>query len=82
MHIMQAASSSNITSVFNTKTLTLAEMRILTNQPSGTFSASNTVLESRIDGVITMQNGIATGTFGTLGGVTVLEFLHMMLVEL
>ena len=61
------ASSSNITDVFNLKSLTQAEMRILTGLSSGTFSATNNmVLESRVNGVITAQNGTATGaTFST-----------------
>lgn len=60
------ASSSNITDIFGLKTLTQAEMRIFTGQTSGAFAASNTVLESKINGVITFQNGTATGaTFAT-----------------
>ena len=67
-----ATSSSNITDIFNTRTLTQAEMRILTGQSTGAFATSNTVLESKIDGMLTVQNGTATGaTFSTNAFFTV-----------
>lgn len=51
-----ALSSSNITDIFNLKSLTLAEMQILTDTDDEEFSATgNMVLEAKISGVMTFR---------------------------